>query len=691
MISIQTNVDSLMAQQNLNVDNQFQSNTIQQLTSGYRINSSGDDAAGLAVANQLRSSVTELNQGVLNANNGTSQLQIIDGGLSNISTILDRLKTLATESASSTFTGSRATLNQEYSGLLTEINRQASNINLNAGGSMNTNLSVYIGGATQQANASVNVNLSGAANAVDSTSLGLATTNVLNGGVGVTGNSQRLDAPGATFVKGTAGVNDESFTFNVFANGNAQTVTATVAASTTGSSLSSVLSTLNGQLSQYGITAGTDSNGALQFSGATAFTVQDNGTTATNALTNTNVVSGAATYTHTAASNLTLTNSTTGNSAVIALTSTTTMAQAMAAINAETSTTGVTAVANSAGTGINLVGGGAFTAANSAASGVFGTGAAGTTSSSAAGSGLITNTAVATMPTANDTIVLTNAKGVASTVTLAADTTITAFIADINSQAGNTGITAVANAAGTGINFQGTGAFKVDDVSGDITGTANTTTTATVTPYGSAENSANYTLDGASSFVTQTGNETLQFQTSNGAATVSLTSGDTLASSIEKINAQTSSLGVFAVLNSAGTGISLQGASSFSMTDTNATAAKGFYGAAATATTTNTTATAPTAGTTNNATAAITAINNAISQLGLVQGSVGAGENKLNYATNLAQSQISSYSAAESQIRDANIAAEAADLTKAQVLTQTSVAALAQANSEPQSILKLLQ
>ena len=94
---------------------------------------------------------------------------------------------------------------------------------------------------------------------------------------------------------------------------------------------------------------------------------------------------------------------------------------------------------------------------------------------------------------------------------------------------------------------------------------------------------------------------------------------------------------------------------------------------------------------TGNAASAIAAINNAISALGLVQGSVGAGENKLNYAVNLAQSQISSFSAAESQIRDANIAAEAANLTKAQVLTQTSVAALAQANSEPQSILKLLQ
>ena len=70
---------------------------------------------------------------------------------------------------------------------------------------------------------------------------------------------------------------------------------------------------------------------------------------------------------------------------------------------------------------------------------------------------------------------------------------------------------------------------------------------------------------------------------------------------------------------------------------------------------------------------------------------MGAGENKLQYAIGLAQSQISGFSAAEAQIRDTDVASAAANLTKAQVLTQTSIAALAQANSEPQSVLKLLQ
>ena len=100
MLSIQTNVNSMNAQENLRVTHHFQGRTIARLTSGYRINESGDDAAGLAVANKYRSDVAELMQGVRNANDGLSTLQIIDGGLSNYRKMLDRLKTLATQSAS---------------------------------------------------------------------------------------------------------------------------------------------------------------------------------------------------------------------------------------------------------------------------------------------------------------------------------------------------------------------------------------------------------------------------------------------------------------------------------------------------------------------------------------------------------------------------------------------------------------
>ena len=88
---------------------------------------------------------------------------------------------------------------------------------------------------------------------------------------------------------------------------------------------------------------------------------------------------------------------------------------------------------------------------------------------------------------------------------------------------------------------------------------------------------------------------------------------------------------------------------------------------------------------------AVSAIGNAVTALGNAQAAVGRGENDLTYATNLAQSQLTNEATSESGIRDANMATEAANLTKAQILMQAGVAALAQANSAPQVILSLLK
>jgi len=89
--------------------------------------------------------------------------------------------------------------------------------------------------------------------------------------------------------------------------------------------------------------------------------------------------------------------------------------------------------------------------------------------------------------------------------------------------------------------------------------------------------------------------------------------------------------------------------------------------------------------------AAVTAVTAAVQILGSAQATVGKGENQLSYAVSLAQSQITNISAAQSQIRDANVAQEAANMTKAQVLQQATIAAMAQANQEPQAVLRLLQ
>ena len=102
--SINTNIASLQAQNYLQQSSNFQAQTIDQVTSGLRIVHSGDDAAGLAIANGYRSDQAVLTQGIQNANDGLATLQTIDGGMNNISTLLDRARTLATESASGTFT-----------------------------------------------------------------------------------------------------------------------------------------------------------------------------------------------------------------------------------------------------------------------------------------------------------------------------------------------------------------------------------------------------------------------------------------------------------------------------------------------------------------------------------------------------------------------------------------------------------
>jgi flagellin len=460
--SIQTNVNSIQAQENLRVNGEFQSRTINRLTSGYRINSSGDDAAGLAVANKFRGDITELNQGVRNANDGISTLEIVDGGLNNISQMLDRLRTLATQSASTTFTGNRGTLNTEFQTLLTEIDRQASNIGLNGGGKFSTNIAVYTGGGNTTANSSVQVNLAG--QAVDVAGLGLANMGVDTGGTNC----------GATNAAITAA---ETFTLRVGANAPV-TVTTLAAGSTT-----AVVDDLNTKLQTYGLSASLDSSNNLIIGGQGPFEITATG--------------GATTLT--------------------------------SAATLKTYNTSPT----------------------------------------------VYSTAATTIAAATETITVTTASGTLSSSITA--TNQTDFVTAFNSAFKSLGVAAYDDGAGKAV-IQGAGSFGI-------------TSSAAVM------------------------------------------------------------LGATSVATTAGAGTSING----------------------------------------NAMGALDAITRAVTRLGNVQGKVGTGQNQLNYAISLAQSQITSFSAAESRIRDTDVAAEAANLTKAQVLQQTSIAAMAQANFAPQAIMALLR
>ncbi|MGL4778452.1 MAG: flagellin B, partial [Aeromonas veronii] len=124
---INTNISSLNAQRNLMNTNKSLDTSYTRLASGLRINTAKDDAAGLQISNRLTSQVNGLNQGNRNANDGISVAQTAEGAMDEITSMLQRMRTLAQQSANgSNNTDDRVALQQEYDQLTTEIDRISS-------------------------------------------------------------------------------------------------------------------------------------------------------------------------------------------------------------------------------------------------------------------------------------------------------------------------------------------------------------------------------------------------------------------------------------------------------------------------------------------------------------------------------------------------------------------------------------
>ncbi len=132
MLGINSNINSLVAQQNLNGSQGALSQAITRLSSGKRINSAADDAAGLAIASRMQSQVNGLNQGVSNANDGVSMIQTASSGLSSLTNSLQRIRQLAVQASSGSLSSSdQAALQQEVSQQISEVNRIASQTTYN--------------------------------------------------------------------------------------------------------------------------------------------------------------------------------------------------------------------------------------------------------------------------------------------------------------------------------------------------------------------------------------------------------------------------------------------------------------------------------------------------------------------------------------------------------------------------------
>ena len=133
MSVINTNFKSLITQNNLTVNNRNLSEAMEKLSTGKRINSASDDAAGLAISNKMTAQIRGLNQSVRNANDGISMIQTAEGALTEVTNMLQRMRELAVQSATDTNTSSdRFALNLEYQQLGREISRIATNTQWNA-------------------------------------------------------------------------------------------------------------------------------------------------------------------------------------------------------------------------------------------------------------------------------------------------------------------------------------------------------------------------------------------------------------------------------------------------------------------------------------------------------------------------------------------------------------------------------
>lgn len=791
---INTNVASLQSREYLRQTSEAQGKTIGRVTSGVRILASGDDAAGLSIANTLRSDQAVLSQGVRNANDGLSTLQTIDGGINNISKLLDRARTLATQSASGTFNGSRTVLNSEFQSVLSEIDRQAQSIGLNTSGTFAKSLSVFIGGGrssggtTAITNGSVGVDLSNST--VDAKSLGLkgvqaqgvssidigsgsASTSV-SAIVGNATNVGSLATAGFTdvYFRGPGFGDDNRVKVSVNLSGITDIDTAVTNINTAIEAAGNGVSTSATAFKNAGVkaVAVTDSTGkkSLGFtSSGTAFQVEA-GDRLSNALlgnvtstsdptgkTLTNTVTGgsvtAATTTTFGASgagtvtvrfqgaglaspvdiSLTVAAGTTIDAALTNLTS-------AVAANSSLQAAGITATTATAGSALvftsnrgerfevqasgdlnNRLGLGSFRSSGGASgtfdysvitsSGATFAAAAQTLEFSVGGGAAVSVAVTPTAATQAGALIALNAAfagnatlsaaGLVATANGASDIDITSSngtkfrlntvgaanvfgfnsavatgVADAaETQAGNTEINSFAAGGSQQTALLGFTAIRNGGDDQTITVLANDTNGAehslavvlrndsTVRNAGTVDEA----IDAINTALQQSNDTTLQkIVAVKDKASAAGAEGIRFVSTLQNYRV---SIGT----NEGGTGIGSQG----------------------TVVTAATSGTGSTSDITSQAAAekAVNVLAEAVNSLGNAQAVVGRGQNQFTFAVNLAQSQLTNLAASESRIRDADLAEEAASLTKAQILLQAGISALAQANSAPQQVLALLR
>jgi flagellin len=723
---INTNLSSLNAQNNLSKSQASLTTSLQRLSTGLRINSAKDDAAGLAISERMSSQITGLNQAARNSNDGISMAQTAEGALASIGDSLQRIRELAVQSANGSNTDAdRASMQEEASQLLQEVDRVATQTKFNGrtlldGSLKNQQFQV---GANAGETVSFSVNsaktskLGSSSSAAITTAQNAGTTALKEGAFSLNGvaigpslagadTASTANADASAIAKAAA-VNAKSAQSGVTATVNATEVAGTsmaagaatgsiklngvsIAINTTSdaaSSRASVIAAINAYSEQTGVTAidsGSD-KGGVKLNAADGRNIELALTTVTTAQTG---LAAAATYTGSITLNsdkaITITSNMTGAATTGGIKDAGLAVGTYEAQTAYASTTTATVGANTMKTiaagdfSINGVMVGASQASSDTASYSFTSAATGTPNSRAI-SGISKAAAINAMSEQTGVTATVNATEVAGatstmTKTAASDGTLLingvstgniatgtvstsanrkAVVDAINAISGQTGVIAIdSNDDTKGVSLTAADGRNITVVQASDGGTGNLTGVTTGLG-GLLTKSTAAKADGS---VLATAAE---FDARTTASTVTLSSTKEFT-----VGAGTTGTGTAALGLNVGTYGSGRTGESLDKLDIS---------------------------TVDGANKAIVSIDNALKTVNSARSNLGAIQNRFSAVVSNLQSTSENLSASRSRIRDADFAAETANMTRGQILQQAGTAMLAQANSLPNGVLSLLR
>ena len=691
---INSNIPSLTAQRNLNTSQNDLNTSLQRLSSGLRINSAKDDAAGLAISERFTTQIRGLNQAARNANDGISLAQTAEGDLAAITNNLQRIRELSVQSANATNSASdRVALQAEVSELVSEIDRVASTSAFNGVRLLDGSFSAQqfqVG-----ANAGETVSISSIASS-RTTAIGQELTVTETGGA-LTG---ALTA-GQLTINGTdVGAVSQDAALIATAIGAASSDVAATATNTQTVAFGDSIGTAAAPAVATTLSVGAVTDGAFNNAAATPTTVQQTGIvgTAAGAEKFTLVIDGVT------AVDVDLANTETVATGAIAAEIDSDFATFLAANTDYTLTSGTIAGGDaliSKADGTDVV----VTHAGSTLSGVTAA-TAGLDAGSTNGTPAVVDSAVTI--TLDGNAFFTEASSIGGTVTDAElDSALATYIASNSEYSVTSGSFAtddlvLSKSDGTDITFAITSNSNTAVALGTAASTNGTAAIAVVAPaYTLSVGGTALDLSSAGSDGTITGSEVATLINSLSGFTSSFTGGNLTVTKDDGGNFNMTDTGADGAgaegLPGAVSSTEYRGTVSVTSTGVdlviggtapgNAGLSAGTFAAVLGGITIDATDITTVAG----ANAALASVDAALTSVNGSRARLGAIQNRFDSVVSSIQTTSENLSASRSRIRDADFASETAQLTRAQILQQAGVSILGQANSLPQNALSLLQ